>query len=241
LSEIRIIEAALFSTGAPIGIEELKESTDLTEKVIKEALKLLIAEYNERETALEVAKVGDKYAMQLRPQYANHVTKFAEMEIPLKVLKTAALIAYHQPVRQRDLFDMVGSKVYDHVKILHELGLVRKREAGRTKMITTTERFSEYFGISTTDRSEIKRWLIEKLNVKLPEPAESTESAEDEGNAKPDEPEEELETLPDSTDEVENSPVENDEPVPEDNSNDVEDNTESSTVQEIQNTKARTL
>lgn len=164
---MRIIEAALFSAGTPLSSEELKELTDLTESKIKSTLKLLIDEYNQRESALEIAQVGEKYSMQLKTEYAPHVQKFAPMEIPVKVLKTAALIAYHQPIRQRDLFDMVGYKVYEHAKILHELGLIRRRESGRTKIITTTERFSEYFGIASTDREEIKKWLMEKVNPNL--------------------------------------------------------------------------
>jgi segregation and condensation protein B len=175
LTEIKIIEAALFSAGTPLSIEEIKESTDIAEKKIKEIITDLIEEYKTRDSALEIAKVGDKYAMQLRPEYATHVTKFAEMEIPVKVLKTAALIAYHQPILQRDLFDMVGYRLYEHVKILNELGLIRRRDSGRSKLVTTTERFSEYFGIDTTDREEIKKWLINKLNVKLPDNIEKKE------------------------------------------------------------------
>jgi len=182
LKETRIIEAALFSAGQPISIEELKLSTELKEKEIKNALKELIKEYGNRETAIEVSKVGDKYAMQLKPAYATHVQKFAAMEIPLKVLKTAALIAYHQPVKQSDLLGMVGHKVYDHVKILSDMGLIRRRESGRTKLITTTERFSEYFGISSTERAEIKRWLMEKMNIPMPEkvPAGGSDNSVDE-------------------------------------------------------------
>jgi segregation and condensation protein B len=167
LKESRIIEAALFSAGAPIAIEELKEITEIPEKIIRDVLNVLIEDYKGRETALEIAKVGDKYAMQLRTEYADHVSKFAPMEIPTKVLKTAALIAYHQPILQRDLLEMIGYRVYDHVKLLNELGLIRRRDVGRTKSLTTTERFSEYFGIASTDRTEIKKWLIEKLNMKL--------------------------------------------------------------------------
>jgi segregation and condensation protein B len=130
LKESRIIEAALFSAGAPIAIEELKEITEIPEKIIRDVLNVLIEDYKGRETALEIAKVGDKYAMQLRTEYADHVSKFAPMEIPTKVLKTAALIAYHQPILQRDLLEMIGYRVYDHVKLLNELGLIRRRDVG---------------------------------------------------------------------------------------------------------------
>jgi len=101
--------------------------------------------------------------MQVRSQLAEHVKYFAQMEIPVKVLKTAALIAYHQPIKQSELQEMFGSKVYDHVKELHELGLIKKRQDGRTIVLTTTPHFSEYFGSETTDKKKIKEWLVEKV------------------------------------------------------------------------------
>jgi segregation and condensation protein B len=85
------------------------------------------------------------------------------MEIPNKVLKTAALIAYHQPIKQSELQEMFGSKVYDHVKVLNDLGLIKKREKGRTIVLTTTKQFSEYFGIDTTNHEKIKQWLVNKV------------------------------------------------------------------------------
>ena len=169
MKELRIIEATLFSAGAPVAVEDIKEATEISEKIIKNALKELIDEYKKRDSALEIAKVGEKYAMQLRSEFAGHVRKIAEMEIPIKVLKTAALIAYHQPLKQSDLRDMIGYRIYDDVKILSELGLIRRRDSVRTKIITTSERFSEYFGIDSTDREDIKKWLMEKLNIMMPE------------------------------------------------------------------------
>lgn len=163
-----------------MSMEELVEATDLREKAIKDCIKKLMKEYKSRDTVLEVAQVGTKYAMQLKPEYGSNVQKLAVMDIPLRVLKTAALIAYHQPIKQRELFEMVGYRTYDHVKALHELGLIRRRDSGRTKIITTTERFSEYFGISTTDRDEIKKWMIEKLNLQVPLPKEERKKGEEE-------------------------------------------------------------
>ena len=186
LDEIKVIEAALFSAGHPLGLEELRETTEFSDKVIRDSIKQLIKVYKDRDSVLEVAQVGSKYAMQLRPEYAGYVQKIAPMEIPIKVLKTAALIAYHQPVRQRDLLDMVGHKVYDHVKILHELGLIRRRDSGRTKIVTTTERFSEYFGIDSTERDDIKKWMIEKLHLHVPEPKKQPEAKEEESKDEPD-------------------------------------------------------
>lgn len=162
-----IIEAALFSAGKPLKLEELEVTTNIQKDKLRKYLKNLIKDYNNRESALEIAKVGDKYAMLLKPDYTATTRGLADMEIPYKVLKTAALIAYHQPIKQSELQDMIGSKVYDHVKELVELRLIRAKETGRTKLLTTTKLFPEYFGIDTTNRDEIKKWLVKKVGVKL--------------------------------------------------------------------------
>ena len=162
-----IVEAALFSAGKPLKFEELQEATGVDKPKLKQILKKLINTYKTHETSLEVAKVGAKYAMQLKSEYTETTRTLADMEIPYKVLKTAALIAYHQPIKQSELQDMIGSKVYDHVKELHGLGLIRAKDSGRTKMLTITKQFPEYFGIDTTDREEIKKWLVKKVGVKI--------------------------------------------------------------------------
>jgi segregation and condensation protein B len=161
-----IIESALFSAGRPLEVEEIAEACELGKVEVRKALKELIKEYKGREGAIEVAQVGAKYAMQLRTQYAAHATKLAQMEVPLKVLKTAALIAYYQPVPQSELKKLLGSKIYDHVAALHGLGLIRTRRKGQTKILYTTPRFSEYFGISEVTKKGIKQWLAKKVGMK---------------------------------------------------------------------------
>jgi segregation and condensation protein B len=159
-----LIEASLFSAGRPISIEELAEGLELSKDVIEKSINKVIKKFSKQDdSAIEVIKAGKKYSLQVRPHLVDHVRLFAQMEIPNKVLKTAALIAYHQPIKQSDLQEMFGSKVYDHVKELNELGLIKKRQDGRTIILTTTSQFSEYFGIETTNKEKIKEWLTKKV------------------------------------------------------------------------------
>src|SRR5581483_5701893 len=127
LDAVLIVEAALFSACKPVSVEEIAENTGLDKRKVPAALKELQARYAAASSALEIGRAGDKWGMQVRTAYAPSTTKLAPMEIPIKLLKTLALIAYHQPVLQSDLKDMVGPKVYDHIAELTEAGLVRKR------------------------------------------------------------------------------------------------------------------
>jgi segregation and condensation protein B len=158
-----LIEASLFSAGKPLSKGELSEALGLSKAEIEKHLSKLKSSYSRKESALEIAKVGKKYIMQIKSELADYVKSLAPMQIPQKVLKTAALIAYHQPIKQSELSEMYGAKVYDHVGVLHDLGLVRKRSEGRTVVLTTTAQFAEYFGIDSTDREKIKHWLADKL------------------------------------------------------------------------------
>jgi segregation and condensation protein B len=165
---IKLIEASLFSSGRPLSVQELSEALGLNTQTIENYIKKLKTAYSKRDGALEIIKVGKKYSMQVRPNLTEHVRSLAQMEIPQKVLKTAALIAYHQPIKQSELQEMFGAKVYDHVKVLTDMGLVRKRQEGRTVLLTTTQQFTEYFGIGSNNKDKMKEWLKNRVieNVK---------------------------------------------------------------------------
>ena len=161
------MEAALFSAGRPVSVEEIGEATGLDPETIRTTLKKLIRSSRNRDTSLEVVKAGAKYAMQLKSELVQAAAKLAQMDIPKRLLKTLALIAYHQPLKQSELLEMVGQKVYDHVHELHKLGLILESPQGQTKILTTSSRFPEYFGIKTTKREDIKKWMAERVGIKV--------------------------------------------------------------------------
>jgi hypothetical protein len=121
--------------------------------------------------------------MQVRPQAAEPATKFAPPEIPAKLLKTLALIAYHQPMKQSELVDMLGTKVYDHVPELVARGLVKAREEGVTKVLVTTALFPEYFGLDAEDREQVRATMAKLVGLPPPPKKDTTETVTDEGGA----------------------------------------------------------
>ena len=165
--ERQLVESALFSAGRAISINEIKKITGLSVKRIIKAIEDLIEEYNRNEKrAIEIVKAGEKYAMQLKPNYVEHARAIAKPEIPTDVLKTLALIAYHQPIKQSDLRRMLGQKIYEHVDLLIEKRLINSKRLGTTELLTTSSFFPEYFGIDKTDPDEIKEFLANKMGIK---------------------------------------------------------------------------
>jgi len=162
-----LIEAALFSAGKPVSEEEISQTTGIDRPLIRLFMKKLTQTYSRRETSLEVIKAGKKYTLRVKEPYVEKVTNLASPEVPVKLLKTAALIAYHQPIRQAELVEMYGSKVYDHVRELQALGLVRSRRDGSTKVLTTTHRFSEVFGIGSVSKKKVKGHVRDRVLDKI--------------------------------------------------------------------------
>jgi len=165
LPRTSVVEAALFSAGRALSVEELRELTGLPLTEIRDALGELRTSYQDRETALDVIRSGEKWALGLRARYADRSRHLVPPEIPIHVLRTLALIAYHQPVLQSEIRDMVGAKVYEHVHTLVEAGLVTKRPDGVSFKLRTTESFPEYFGIEASDAVAIRRVLAERVGL----------------------------------------------------------------------------
>jgi len=167
LDPMLLIESALFSSGKPMSEEEIAISTGVDPALVPLFLKKLSQVYSRRETSLEVIKAGRKHVMRLRERYVPRVEKLASPEIPARLIKTAALIAYHQPMKQSELVDMYGQKVYDHVKELVRLGLVISRKDGSTRVLTTTQHFAEVFGIGAVSKKKVKGFVKDRALEKI--------------------------------------------------------------------------
>ena len=73
---------------------------------------------------------------------------------------------------QSKMFDLVGNRIYDDVKELMNLGLVKAKPKRKSIELTTTKRFIETFGIDARSRQEVKAWLeveLTKMTGKKPE------------------------------------------------------------------------
>jgi len=153
------VEAALFSSAEKISVSGIAEKTGLPEEKIRYALKDLRKEYDDRNSAIMIAKIGNEYKMMLRTEYADFTGQFAKAEMTGGMMRTLSTIAYNQPVLQSELFKTRGVRTYDDVRALIEMDFVSGKRTGQTLELTTTKKFSEYFGIGSTRVSDIKKWI----------------------------------------------------------------------------------
>lgn len=165
-SELKLaVEAVLFSSSKALAVKEISQAVGAKIKKVKRALVLLKREYAKRQTALEVAKIGTRWTVQLKGRYVPVAAGYASTKIPKNLLKTIALIAYHQPIKQSELLNMVGQRVYDHVHALEDLKVIRHIPWGNSKILFTTHRFAEIFGIEGNTRDDIKRWMAKQIGI----------------------------------------------------------------------------
>ena len=155
------IEAALYSAGRPLSLDELVKvsgtnSKEKTHRVINDLAKKVKSTFR----AIEIAQLEDgNYVLQLRPEYTPLVRKFAQHPLlPPGALKTLSYIAYEQPVTSKRLVQIRGSQVYSHFKVLEQLQFVEHENLGRLKVYRTTAKFQNYFGI--TDLNAVKSRLM---------------------------------------------------------------------------------
>ncbi len=159
------IEAALYSAGRPLRIEDIIRASG-TESRTK-TLTLLESIMKKTKSAfkgLEIVILPDgSYVMQLKPEYSSTVKRYASKPVlPNATLKTLSYIAYMQPISSKQLVETRGSGVYAHLKELRQLDYITSQNVGRMKIFTTTDKFQKYFGIQG-DVEDLKQRLFSKV------------------------------------------------------------------------------
>ena len=137
------VEAALYSSGRPLSIEELLKATGLNSREKKKKI-------NQVFYALELKELEDgNYVLQLKSEYGSLIRKFAKQPIlQSSALKTLSYLVYEQPITSKRLVHLRGTQAYSHVKYLEQLGFIEHESVGRLKVYKTTKKFQDYFGIS---------------------------------------------------------------------------------------------
>ncbi len=160
-----VLEAILFGSGRSMSLEELSEMLGEPKGVIHVGLSNLRKIIDQREgCALQLTDVSGRWIFEVRPELSSFLPETFRADIPQRLLPAAALIAYHQPMAQSQLVDMLGQRAYDHVRDLSEMGLVDRRRDGLTRRLTTTRRFAEYFGCPEVEFRKVRSWFRDEAS-----------------------------------------------------------------------------
>ena len=159
------IEAALYSAGRPLRVEDLIRASGTESKTkTLELLNNIMKKTKSAFKALEVVILPDgSYVFQLKPELSYTVKRYASKPVlPNATLKTLSYIAYMQPISSKQLVETRGSGVYAHLKELRQLDYISHQNVGRLKIYTTTEKFQKYFGIQG-DAESLKQKLFKRV------------------------------------------------------------------------------
>ncbi|MFX0058758.1 MAG: SMC-Scp complex subunit ScpB [Candidatus Heimdallarchaeota archaeon] len=160
-----LIEGALYAAGRPLDVEEISTKLEISKKLVEELVIEVAYDYLERSSALIIAQIGDKFQMQIRPEYTEKVSKFAKGgAIAERYLRTLTIIALKQPILKSTVVKLRGSGAYEHIKYLLDNDLISAVKKGRTHELTTTDKYADMFGLPKS-KEELRKTMITQLGL----------------------------------------------------------------------------
>lgn len=142
------IEAILFLSEKPMSAASIADQAGNDDiDLISQCLNQLMQEYEDRESGI-VIDCANGYCMQIRDDFEELTQDILPIEIRTAVLRTLSTIALKEPILQRDLVEIRGGGVYEHVKELIDMGLVKKTKDGNSNILHTSKFFTENFKLS---------------------------------------------------------------------------------------------
>ena len=151
----RMVEAILFASTEPIGMDELRARIPF-DCDIRASLSRLKAHYCGR--GVEIRQAGNSWAFRTAPDLGFLMRKERTVvrKLSRAALETLAIIAYHQPVTRAEIEEIRGvsmssgtmSKLID----LEWVGVGRRRQTpGRPATFIVTRKFLDHFGLESLE------------------------------------------------------------------------------------------
>lgn len=145
----KLIEAALFMSQNALGVNELVGATGIMSPgTIQKLLRELIDEYAARETSLQLIEIGGKFMFALKEPYASKVSGLAiGPDLSRGALRLLAYVSKNPNALQSSIVKIFGGSTYEYMKELTEKEFIETKKVGRSKKISTTTKFREYFNV----------------------------------------------------------------------------------------------
>ncbi|MEK6914816.1 MAG: SMC-Scp complex subunit ScpB [Nanoarchaeota archaeon] len=155
IENLKKIEAALFLSARYLSLKDLVLLTDINPLMLKELIEILIKNYNNKNSAIEIISKENMWKMDVKPEYTSMVNKLAtgSSEFTKAEQETLAVIAYKQPVKQSVIIKIRGNKAYGHIKNFINIGLVQAKKIGHTNELKLSDDFFDYFNLQNVNNS----------------------------------------------------------------------------------------
>lgn len=175
------VEAVLFAVGEPIELQKIASIFEIEPELAERILSNLGAQLDDRGSGVCLLRLGDKYQLASRTEYAEIIRNFLEQRknAPLSqaAFEVLAVIAYNQPVTKSFVEQVRGVDCTAVISTLCQKKLIEERGRldlpGRPLLYGTTPEFLRVFCISSLDELPP---LPEKETVKSEEQDENSGS-----------------------------------------------------------------
>lgn len=153
----RTLEALLFLSAEPVGVEELARAAQAGEGEVVESLARLREQYAEGFRGIVLRELGGGFTLATDPSTEEAARRLlARPRTPPLTpaqAETLAIVGYLQPVSRPEVARIRGVASESATATLHERGLIE--EAGRSPfgaiLFRTTELFLKLFGLRSLD------------------------------------------------------------------------------------------
>ena len=160
MNEKALVEAALFVSDKPLSIDKLSAMLKMDADEVKTYLIRLQTDYRVDDRGFELVETPEGYELRVKSEYRDRVARLAPFaDLSEGMMRTLAIIAAKQPVKQSLIVKYQGNKSYAYIANLETKGLIKCEKFSRTKICTTTPEFEKYFG---TSAEQIKAMLAKK-------------------------------------------------------------------------------
>ena len=150
-------EAILFASGEPVEAVRIAEALELETEVVTGALWELSRSLDERQSGICLLKLGSKYQLCSRVEYAQQVRSVLDIKknTPLSpaAFEVLAVVAYNQPVTKAYIEQIRGVDCSGVVSTLCQRGLLEEKGRldlpGRPLLYGTTPDFLRCFCLTS--------------------------------------------------------------------------------------------
>lgn len=169
--EQAIIESMLFAAGREVSVKEIMNILELGSEDIDRIIMNMKAEYEARNSGIEIIKVDNSYQLCTKKEYYEYIYPLfdnrAKPNISNAALETLSIIAYNPKITRSEIEAIRGVSADGTVYKLLEYDLIEeagKLDApGRPTTYRVTSKFMKMFGISSLDElPELPRYKLDE-------------------------------------------------------------------------------
>lgn len=153
-----VLEGLLFVVGEDgISIDQIKELLEIDDNKLKELVADLTLLYTEANRGITLKVLGNKLKLTTKEEHKSYYEKLVEIEdteLSQAALETLAIIAYNEPITRVTVDEIRGISSSHMIRKLASRDLIeekgRSEAPGRPILYGVTDKFLDYFGLSST-------------------------------------------------------------------------------------------